>query len=337
VYFNAGNAGHGTFYNGGATVFPGNGGGGQVYFAGGTAANSTIYNYGSPFAGGGGRTSFNTATAGNATLIADGGFGDGGGIVFNGSSAGGASAVAVSGNGFLDISNNGSGVAIWVLEGSGNVFLGAYNLTVTSGSFSGSITSPPAYKIATLTKINGGGQLTLQGRATNDYIASNVGLIINVTPLTGQEINLNFTGSPDVIASLVVNGVAQPPGLYGSAASGAPNQLSELAGPGMLQVGEGSSGSSVATPVISPSTGTYLKSVTVTMSDATSGATIHYTMDGSTPTASSPVYSFGSGKKPKPTKIKLTSSTTVRAIATALNLTNSGIAEADYTIMKKKK
>jgi hypothetical protein len=73
------------------------------------------------------------------------------------------------------------------------------------------------------------------------------------------------------------------------------------------------------------------------MSNATIGAVIHYTMDGSTPTASSPVYSLGSGKKPKPTKIKLTASTTVRAIATAPNRSDSNVAEVAYTIIKKKK
>lgn len=46
----------------------------------------------------------------------------------------------------------------------------------------------------------------------------------------------------------------------------------------------------VATPVITPATGTYEDEQTVSITCSTDGATIHYTIDGSTPTASSPVY-----------------------------------------------
>jgi hypothetical protein len=43
-------------------------------------------------------------------------------------------------------------------------------------------------------------------------------------------------------------------------------------------------------PVISPSSGTYTTSTPVTITDAVAGAQIHYTMDGSLPTSSSPIY-----------------------------------------------
>ena len=67
----------------------------------------------------------------------------------------------------------------------------------------------------------GSGILTLQA---NDCIADTVGLIL----VSGSIIKLDFTGPPDVIASLKVNGVAQPPGIYGGPMSGAPHILPEF-------------------------------------------------------------------------------------------------------------
>src|SRR5438445_1391586 len=82
----------------------------------------------------------------------------------------------------------------------------------------------------------------------------------------------------------------------------------------------------VATPTFSPGGGTYPGSVTVTISDATSGATIHYTTDGSTPTTSSAVYTGA---------LTFTRTTTLNAIAAATGMTNSAVASATYTIQQQ--
>src|SRR6266566_4644496 len=82
----------------------------------------------------------------------------------------------------------------------------------------------------------------------------------------------------------------------------------------------------VATPTFSPAGGTYTGSVTVTISDATSGATIHYTTDGSTPTTSSAVYSGA---------LTFTQTTTLKAMAAANGMTNSGVASATYTVQQQ--
>jgi hypothetical protein len=79
----------------------------------------------------------------------------------------------------------------------------------------------------------------------------------------------------------------------------------------------------VATPTLSPGSGTYTSSVTVTVSDSTAGATIHYTTDGSTPTTSSPVYAG---------PISVGQSMTVKAMATASGMANSNVASATYTL-----
>ncbi len=80
----------------------------------------------------------------------------------------------------------------------------------------------------------------------------------------------------------------------------------------------------VATPTFSPAAGTYTSAQSVTISDATSGATIYYTTNGSTPTTSSTVYSGA---------IAVSSGTvTIEAIGVLSGDTNSSVASATYTI-----
>jgi len=78
-----------------------------------------------------------------------------------------------------------------------------------------------------------------------------------------------------------------------------------------------------AVPAFTPVPGTYAGSQMVTLSDATTGATIYYTTDGSTPTTSSIAYT---------TPITVSSSATIKAIATASNFANSAVAVGTYTI-----
>jgi uncharacterized repeat protein (TIGR03806 family) len=79
----------------------------------------------------------------------------------------------------------------------------------------------------------------------------------------------------------------------------------------------------VAAPTFDPNGGSYSGPVTVRLADATSGAAIHYTTDGSTPTSGSPTYG---------TPFQLTASATVKAIATKSGLANSAVASAAFTI-----
>lgn len=78
-----------------------------------------------------------------------------------------------------------------------------------------------------------------------------------------------------------------------------------------------------ATPSFSPVAGSYTGSQSVTISSATSGAAIHYTVDGSTPTASSPLYSAA---------ITVAASETVKAIAIKAGFSNSAVGSAAYVI-----
>lgn len=88
---------------------------------------------------------------------------------------------------------------------------------------------------------------------------------------------------------------------------------------------DGPSGSPAvaATPVFTPAAGTYTSAQTVTISDATPGATIYYTVDGTTPTTSSTPYTG---------PIAVGTTTTILAIAAATGFTTSAVASATYTI-----
>jgi Chitobiase/beta-hexosaminidase C-terminal domain len=83
------------------------------------------------------------------------------------------------------------------------------------------------------------------------------------------------------------------------------------------------SGSTVATPTFSPVAGSYTGPQSVAISTTTTGATIYYTTDGSTPTTSSAVYS---------TPITVSTSQTIKAIGVLSGDTNSSVGSAAYTI-----
>jgi formylglycine-generating enzyme required for sulfatase activity len=77
----------------------------------------------------------------------------------------------------------------------------------------------------------------------------------------------------------------------------------------------------VTKPVFSPAAGTYLSEKNIEITCPTSGATIRYTLDGSDPTESSPIYT---------SLIALTQGTTIKARAYKSDMKPSLIAEAIY-------
>ncbi|WP_263359897.1 FG-GAP-like repeat-containing protein [Acidicapsa ligni] len=135
-----------------------------------------------------------------------------------------------------------------------------------------------------------------------------------------------------------VAGIANP----GFAGDGGPATLAEISSPqgitfdaaGDLYIADegnfrvrkvtfASSTSTAAPPVFSVPAGTYTNTQTVSITDATTGAAIYYTTDGTTPTISSTKYG-GS--------ITVSRTETLEAIAVAPGYTSSAVASAMYTI-----
>lgn len=86
----------------------------------------------------------------------------------------------------------------------------------------------------------------------------------------------------------------------------------------------GSTVETCATPTFSPGTGTYTEAQNVTISTTTSGASIYYTTDGTTPSATNGTLYTGA--------INVSSTTTIKAIAVKTGNNDSQVAEATYTI-----
>ncbi|MFA7171180.1 MAG: chitobiase/beta-hexosaminidase C-terminal domain-containing protein, partial [Candidatus Paceibacterota bacterium] len=76
-------------------------------------------------------------------------------------------------------------------------------------------------------------------------------------------------------------------------------------------------------PTFSLATGTFSSAQSVTLSTTDTGAAIHYTLDGSTPTITSTLYSSA---------LSISSTTTVKTLATQTGFSNSAVASAAYTI-----
>jgi hypothetical protein len=82
-----------------------------------------------------------------------------------------------------------------------------------------------------------------------------------------------------------------------------------------------------ATPAFNPPGGNYSSTQSVTITDATRGAAIYYTLDGTTPTTASKVYSV---------PISVTATETIKSIAIAPGFGTSAVASAIYTITAPK-
>src|SRR5579863_7387193 len=126
------------------------------------------------------------------------------------------------------------------------------------------------------------------------------------TPTTSSTV---YSAAIAVSATATLNAIATAPGFSSSAVATGTYTIQAAA--------------AAATPSFAPAPGTYSTAQSVTLSDATAGASIYYTTNGSTPTTSSTVYSGA---------IAVSSTTTINAIATAAGFNTSAVASGTYTI-----
>jgi hypothetical protein len=140
-FYDSSTAGNATITNNGAAASDTYGG--ITFLANSSSAsNGTFINNAGTVSGafGGFMDFLGNATAASGTLIANGatiGGAGGGQIFFSADSTGDTSRIEVFGNGSLDISyRNAPGVTVGSIEGDGDIFLGANNLTVGSNNLS---------------------------------------------------------------------------------------------------------------------------------------------------------------------------------------------------------
>ena len=202
IFLDSSNAGNSRFINNAATL-PNTAFGETEFQDSSRAGNGTFINTGAAVADADpGHVLFCcTSTAANAKLIASSGQGAGmgGQIIFDNDSDGGTARAEVFGNGNLDITfHTQPGVTVGSIEGDGDIFLGAMNLTVGSNNlstnFSGVIQDggQNGGTGGSLTKI-GTGKLVLSHR--NTYTG---GTIIKRGSLMVNNIGGSGTGSGPV-------------------------------------------------------------------------------------------------------------------------------------------
>jgi hypothetical protein len=240
--------------------------------------------------GKGGGAAGNAAGSSTDGSLSTGGSPNGGngGTTFGAAGAAGTAYGGGGGGGFGNGTMNGPGGA-----GSGGVVILTYSagavpgmpaISPAGGSFTGSV-------LVTITPGSG---------AVNTYYTTN-----GSDPFVyGTAYTAPFT----VTAPFAGNVRAVSDNAYG-------------AGPNDIQSFTVTAGGTVAAPVFSPTAVTFGTSVSVNITSATSGATIHYTTDGSTPTTASPVW---------PGATSVTTSAQYKALAVKSGYTNSSITTQNY-------
>ena len=170
--------------------------------------------------------------------------------------------------------------------------------------------------------------------ASSVTVGQNVTFTATVTGPSGNKTvptgTISFYNGSTLLGNEVLGATGQAVFSISSLPSGTYNVTAAYAGDGNFNASASAavkltvtSQAAAATPVFAPPAGTYSTTQSVTITDATSGATIYYTTNGSTPTTASTKYTAA---------ISVSSTETIKAIAVATGYANSAVASATYTI-----
>jgi autotransporter-associated beta strand protein len=246
----------------------------------------------------------------NYNLLTYGARGNNGGSQTNALSVGtSASTTSVTFGSFADKANAVSAVA-WT------------SITPSSGQIAFTITAPVSAAAAiNLLQLVSGPSAPAFSPAAGAYSSSQSVTLASdgtaiyyttdgTTPTTGSTL---YTGAIAVSTTTTIKAIATASGVPTSPVTTAAYAISTVA----------------ATPTFSPVGGGYLGAQNVTISTTSSGATIYYTTDGSTPTTGSSVYST-------PINVPVnTTGKTIKAFAAGGGFTDSSVASATYSTVAR--
>ena len=159
---------------------------------------------------------------------------------------------------------------------------------------------------------------------TSDVPTSLTAASVAMTTSATETDNAYFANGSTAQSSVTVSGTkSELLALFTDASKYYKNDAGALTIPTYTITVNSSSNPVAATPEFSPAAGTYTSAQSVTISCATSGASIYYTTDGSDPDNTKTQYTGA---------ISVTSTTTIKARAYASGYDPSAIASATYTI-----
>jgi hypothetical protein len=186
---------------------------------------------------------------------------------------------------------------------NGKVYIGNLNSVVAYGQLNNTASTP--------TFSPGAGTYSGPQSVTISDATPGATFFYTINGTTPTTASTKYTGPVTVSASETLQAIAVANGLTNSAVGSAAYTITS-SGPPVT-----------ATPTFTPAAGTYTGTQSVTITDATSGATIYYTTNGTTPTTASAVYTG---------PISVSASETLEAIAVASGDTPSAVVKAVYTI-----